>query len=285
MRRYRLLGPATLVVAIAVIVLSLTDVTNPTRNMGIYLIWIVHALVVARAIAAGANTISREHVGKTWDVLVLTGIDAQRILMGKWLAVMHQVAPWMLGLGIVRLVMIPVFMLSLVNRFAWWTTRGSSTYNYGGLNDLPLVSWSPGASLLAVIMTVSLTLLEVMACTALGMASSAVTRKGWSAIVVAFCLRFAPVVIFTAFTQYEVGDRPAWRVLTFTPLSLADSGTSTLYQLSLPITSRTIFMQNNALVGLSLATILLIIFLAVSLWAANRAILRSGALSIQESRA
>src|SRR5688572_4458125 len=39
-------------------------------------IWIVHALVALRAIIAGVNVISREHVGLTWDSLVLTGVSS-----------------------------------------------------------------------------------------------------------------------------------------------------------------------------------------------------------------
>lgn len=284
LRRYRWMLPVALIVLTLMVILSLRDITFPTRNVGIYLIWIVHALVVARAIAAGANAISREHVGKTWDVLVLTGVSTRQILLGKWLAVMRQVAPWTLALATLRLVMIPVFMLSLVNRFAWRAVTMGSTYYNSGMYDMPIIDWRPESALLAVLMTVGITILEVMACTAIGLAASAITRKGWIAMITAFLVRFAPVMIFAAFTQYEVGDQPSWRVLSFTPLSLADSGTSTLYLLSLPLTSRTFFLHGHALAGLSLAASLLIAFLIASLWLTNRAIRQSGALSLHESR-
>jgi ABC-type transport system involved in multi-copper enzyme maturation permease subunit len=284
LRRYQFALPVMLGVLTLLVILSLRDMTFPTRNVGIYLIWIVHALVVARAIAAGANAISREHVSKTWDVLMLTGVNTRQILLGKWLAVLRQVAPWTLGLACVRLVMIPVFMMSLVNRFAWRAIHNAGYYYNTGSYDLPLISWRPESALMAVVMTVMLTLLEAMACTAIGLAASAITRKGWSAMIAAFCVRFAPVMIFAAFTQYEVGDQPSWRVLSFTPLSLADSGTSTLYLLSLPLTNQTFYLHGHAMTGILLATSLLIVFATVSLWLTNRAIRRSGALSLRESR-
>jgi ABC-type transport system involved in multi-copper enzyme maturation permease subunit len=284
MQRYWLIAPAALGMAIGLIVLSLRNVTSPTRDVAIYLIWVVHALVAARTIAAAGNAISREHDGKTWDILVMTGIEARQILIGKWLGVLRQVAPWMLGLGVLRLAMIPVFTLSLLNRFAWWTTRGGSYYNVGPLYEFPSVSWSAAGPFLAVGMTVVLTVLEVMACAALGLATSAVSRRGWMAMVTAFMLRFAPVLIFAAFTRYEVGNAPSWRILRFAPLAIGDSGTSPLYQLSLPITTWTTTAHQNALPGLLGATLLLIAILGISLWAASRAIRQSGALTTVEAQ-
>lgn len=283
MQRFWLIAPLALVAAFGTIVLSLRDMSSPTRDLAIYLIWVVHALVVSRTIAAAANAVSREHDGKTWDILVMTGIHARQILIGKWLGVLRQVAPWMLGLGMLRLMMIPVFMLSLLNRFAWWTTRSGGYGNAGPLYEAPFVSWSAGGPLLAVGMTIVLTALEVMACAALGLATSAITRRGWLAMTMAFMLRFAPVVIFAAFTRYEVGNAPSWRILRFSPLAIGDGGTSPLYQLSLPITTWTTTAHQNALPGLLGATLLLVAILALSLWVAYGSIRRSGALEHQPS--
>ncbi len=284
MQRFWLIAPLALVAAFGTIALSLRDMSSPTRDLAIYLIWVVHALVVARTIAAAANAVSREHDGKTWDILVMTGIHARQILIGKWLGVLRQVAPWILALGALRLMMIPVFTLSLLNRFAWWTTRGGYG-NAGPLYEAPFVSWSAGGPLLAVGMTIVLTVLEGMACAALGLATSAVTRRGWLAMTMAFMLRFAPVVIFAAFTRYEVGSAPSWRILRFSPLAIGDGGTSPLYQLSLPITTWTTTAHQNALPGLLGATLLLTVILGLSLWVALKAIRQSGALTQAEAQA
>lgn len=272
---YRVVGLLLLVAAILTIILTLGNVNTPTHQLGIYLIWVIHAVTAARAISAGANAISREHVGKTWDPLVLTGISVRHILYGKWLGVLNRVAPWMLILGTVRLVMLPIFMLSLVYRYAWFS--GSRSYYYAeGYSPVGWVAW---AALLAVFMTVVLTVLEVLACTALGMAASALTRRGWTAMVAAFCIRLIPVALFAAFTRYEIGGGPYWRVLSFPALSLADAGTGPLWQLALPLTGWTQQAHVRALPGLGLATLLLLIFAVASVLVTWWSIRTAGALS------
>jgi ABC-type transport system involved in multi-copper enzyme maturation permease subunit len=287
MRRWWLLAPLSLALVVTVVALTLQDITSPTRDLAIYIIWIVQAITAARAISAGANAVSREHTGKTWDSLVLTGVSARRILWGKWLGVMHRIAPWMLALGTVRLVMLPILMLSLVNRYAWYTgyryySTGSSYY---GVDYLPDVSWVAWAAILAVVMVVVLTLLEVMCCTALGLAASAVTRRGWLAMVGALTVRCIPVILFAVFTRYEVGYAPSWRVLRFPALSLADSGSSSIYQLVLPLNSWTNGTHINAVGPLMVTALFLFVMFAASLIVAWAAIRRAGALPHLDSAA
>src|SRR5262245_44836550 len=46
---------------------------------------IAQAVIVAlRTISTGANSIAREKQGGTWETVLLTGIDARRIVLGKW---------------------------------------------------------------------------------------------------------------------------------------------------------------------------------------------------------
>jgi hypothetical protein len=279
-RQYWFMMPMTMLVLVGAIALTLLDIGAQTRNMAIYVIWIVHIITVARAISAGANAISREHVGKTWDALVMTGVNARQILIGKWLGVLHRVAPWMLALGAVRLLMIPVFMLAMMNRFLYFASTGSTFY--AGPTNTP-ISWVAWATVAAVIFTVILTVLEVMACTAIGLAASAMMRRGWTAMIVAFCIRFAPVVLFGAFTRYEVATGMAYRVLRFPYLSLADGGTAPLYLLSLPYTYRTQTVHLDALPSILMAGVLLGGMLVVALLVAWWAIRRDGALQAASS--
>lgn len=277
MRRYWLLVPLVLALAVAQVAVTLLDVTRPTRELGILTIWMVHATVGARAIAAGANAISREHVGQTWDILVLTGVSARSILWGKWRGVLHRLAPWMLALGGVRLAMLPIFMLAFLNRYAYYRS-GYYSGGYAYYASSSAVGWVAWASFLAVVMTVALTVLEVMTCAAIGLAASATLRKGWLAMVAAFCVRLAPVIAFGVFTRYEIGVGPSWRVLRFPPLALADGGSAPLYQLMLPTSTWTMTAHVDALPGLALATVLLAAFLVAALLVCWRAIRRSGAL-------
>jgi hypothetical protein len=132
--------------------------------------------------------------------------------------------------------------------------------------------------MLAVVLTVALTVLELMACTALGLAASAVFRRGWLALMAAFCIRFAPVIFFAAFTYYEVGDSPPWRILRFPWLSLADGGTAPLYQLVLPLNSWTSGTHINAIPGVMLSALLLLLLLAGALFVTWYSIRSAGAL-------
>lgn len=285
LQRYWWLAVLMLALAVALVALTLRNVTAPTRDMALYVIWIVHALAAARCIAAGANAISREHVGLTWDTLVMTGVSDRLILAGKWLGVIRHAAPWMLMLVAVRLAMLPVMMLSFLNRYAW--RYSSNSYNTSGgyyaMNMSSEVDWVPWAAFLAVILTVALTILELMACTALGLAASAVLRRGWLAMVAAFCIRFAPVVFFAAFTYYEVGDGPTWRILRFPALSLADGGTAPLYQLVMPLTTWTQGAHIAALSGVLASVLLLLLLLVGALSVTWYAIRTSGALPQESS--
>jgi hypothetical protein len=270
-------GLGLLVVSIGTIALTLGNINIPTQQLAVYVIWIVHAVTASRAISAGANAISREHVGKTWDSLVLTGINARQILIGKWLGVLNRVSGWMMIFGAVRLAMLPIFLLSLIYRYAWYS--GASVSQYYGDRVVETVGWVPWAAILAVVMSVGLSVLEVLTCTALGMATGAWARRGWIAMIAAFCIRLVPVALFAGFTRYELGGGPYWRVLSFPALSLADAGTGPLWQLALPLTGWTRGEHVSALPGLVMATLLLALILVASLMATWWAIRRDGALA------
>lgn len=282
--RLTLAGPLLIALMIVVVGLTLLMPDYPTRELGIFAIWLVQIVTVVRALVAGANAISREHVGLTWDSLVLTGISTRQILFGKWQAVLRRVAPWMLMLGTIRLAMIPIFEVALVNVYAWYSVRYATYSGYNGQYNYPDytgdVYWVPWAAILAVVMSVVLTVLEVLACTALGLAASAVTRQGITAMMAALLVRFVPVMVFAAFTRYELGSMSSYsyRVLRFGPFAIADSGTAPLSRLSVPYTRFSITTHVDALYGLSLATLVLIVLLVGSVTAAWIAIRRTGAL-------
>jgi ABC-type transport system involved in multi-copper enzyme maturation permease subunit len=211
MRRSQLLGIGAIVLILVGVPLTLqNDNAYPTMQLALFVTWVVHAAVALRAIVAGANAISREHVGQTWDALTLTRVTDRQILLGKWRAALWRVRGWMVALGVVRLAMLPVFMIGLVKTFAWYMC-GQYTYTqYSGSSPYCSnveMSWVPWAAVLAVVMTVVLTLLDVLCCTALGLAASALTRRGSTAAMVAILVRFTPVLLFGAFTRDTAGER------------------------------------------------------------------------------
>ncbi|MBX3063468.1 MAG: hypothetical protein KF726_10865 [Anaerolineae bacterium] len=242
----------------------------------IMMLWIFHAMVSIRAIIAGAGAVSREHIGMTWDTLVLTGISARRILSGKLRAALLSVMPWMLGFGVLRLLTLPLMSLSLTSTYAYYQcyVRSSTTFC-----DSAAITWIPWAWILAVVLTVLLTVLEVLSCVALGMVGSALTRRSITAAVLALCIRFAPVAIFAGFARYRLGNTWFWQYWSFTPFTLADGGTVGLMQLAFPLISWTRGDHVGALPGLLGVTVLLLVILVGSLLLTLVALKRGGALT------
>lgn len=275
------LGIAVLLIILIGVPLTLSnDNGYPTMQIALFATWFVHAVVALRAIIAGANAISREHVGQTWDALTLTGLTDRQILLGKWRAALYHVRGWMLALGIVRLAMLPVFMIGLVKTYAWYTCQpysyAQSSYStYCGANAE--MDWIPWAALLAISMSVLLTLLDVLGCTALGLAASALTRCGSTAAMVAILVRFTPVILFAASTRYEIGSF-SYRWWGYTPFALADGGTSPIMRLVLPLIPWTHNQHFEAVPGLLLSLLMTVAFLLIALTTAWIAIRRMGAL-------
>jgi hypothetical protein len=248
-----------------------------TTRMALFTVWIVHFAAGVRALMVGANVISREHVGQTWDALVLTGVSARRILLGKWLAALYAVRGWMLVLGAVHVAMLPIFSLGLLKTFAERTMRyGSSSYYYEMERmEFTLLPW---AVVLAVVAAVALTVLEMMCCTALGMAASALTKRNLSAAVLALCVRFAPVAIFALYVRYELGPRQFWQWWGRTEFSLSDVGTSATMVLALPVIPWTQGDHIRSVPGLIAAVLLLVTMTSIALTLTMFVVRRTGAL-------
>ncbi len=263
---------------LSVIALTLLRVDSAAREFVVATVWFAQGLVVVRCIAAGANVISREHMSQTWDTLVLTGISARQILLGKWFAVLRQVAPWMVGLATLRLFMLPIFMMASLNRYAWYIIAHAGTSRAQFYSGFTVIGWIPSAAGIAVVGTLALTALEILCCTAIGLASSALMRRGWTALVVGLGFRFAPVLLFAAFTTYEVGWSLSWRVMRYPPMAMTDGGSAPLFQLVQPLTLFTLDNHSTALYGLAAVGIMLTGMIVVSLIVAWWAICDAGAL-------
>ncbi|MBX3083781.1 MAG: ABC transporter permease subunit [Anaerolineae bacterium] len=244
-------------------------------------IWIFHALVAMRAIIAGVNVISREHVGLTWESLVLTGVSGRQILLGKFGAALRTVMPWTILLSILRTLMLPMLSIQLTQTYAGYTGYYVTNSSYYANYVLPNIDWVPWAWLAAPVLTVLLTVLEVMACVALGLVASALTRRSMTAAVLAITVRFVPVAVFAGFARYSLGSTWFWRYWGYTPFTLADGGTVSLMQLAFPLISWTQGDHLAALPGVFGTVIMLLMFLVGSLGLALWLIRRHGALRHQ----
>jgi hypothetical protein len=254
----------------------LYDTSNgyPAMQMALYLVWIIQAMTAVRAVAAGANAISREHVGLTWDALVLTGVSVRLILFGKWRAALRSMRVWLLMAGVVRIAMLPIFSLGILKTYASFYGQNS----YSSYYRETTFEWVPWAWILAVVASVALTTVDLLCCTAIGLAASAVIRRGILASIIAVAIRFLPVIFFSAFMRYQLGPTFFWRWWGRTEFSLSDGGTSALMVLALPSMPWTYGDHEQALPGLILAGVMFVTLLLVSLCVTWIAIRRTGAL-------
>ncbi|HVU14548.1 MAG TPA: hypothetical protein VHD90_24895 [Phototrophicaceae bacterium] len=81
------------------------------------LIMIHHLAFASAALQLGTTTIAREKHARTWESLLLTGVDARRIIYGKWMATMRTL--W------------EAYRPLLILRFAaaiWMIVEGASAY-------------------------------------------------------------------------------------------------------------------------------------------------------------
>ncbi|MBX3084888.1 MAG: hypothetical protein KF716_24850 [Anaerolineae bacterium] len=263
-----------------------------SRNTSIFFIlmavWVVHTAVIIRSILAGVSVISREHVGQTWDSLVLTGVSVRQILFGKLRAALRTVMPWMLILGVLRVVMLPLMAYYTIQRIALrcMVNVASSYANSGTYYSsyfCTQTDWVPWSWLSAPLLAVALTMLEVVACVSLGLAASAITRRSVSAAVLAISVRFLPVATFAGFAIYENGDTWFFRYLRYSPFTIADGGMSGLIQLINPTGYRFAGSQFDALPGLIGVTLVLGAIMLGSWYVALRVLRRGGALSHEQA--
>jgi hypothetical protein len=110
----RRLVDAALIVAIFLALLSIVagilrvDTTPFENQIPLLLIFppitavILHFSLLFRALAYSSNSITREQQSQSWDLLVLTGVDARQIVRGKWVATVRNLWPAFLRLGILR---------------------------------------------------------------------------------------------------------------------------------------------------------------------------------------
>lgn len=215
-------------------------------------IWVIYAITVLQTIVASIGILNTEYTHQTWEPLVVTGISVRRILLGNWLAAIHRIRGWLFFLAIARIAVLPIYLLVSANVAP--TECGS--FGSGCVLQPPA---PPGVWFVAIGMTVGLTILDILCCSLIGLAASAITRHSRFAAVLAILLRFSPLIVFLAF---GFNDSNFWEWWASPSFALVDGGTAPAVQLIMPlITSQVHF---DPLLGLLLITsALTLIFLVV----------------------
>lgn len=135
---------------------EITTVLLGTLNLGAMI------MLVLRAANFGGNTLGRELNGRTWEMLILTGVDARRLVIGKWLGVFRYMLRDALWLVTVRMmVMFWVLVMHQMNMTYDYVARQGVVFSDIGMN----LSWLPPMLLL----TTLFVFLEIGLSAALGM--------------------------------------------------------------------------------------------------------------------
>ncbi len=246
-----------LIVGIVVIGVGLMFIPDDGMDfpISLWVLWIFHGVVALRLIVAGLNTINREYTAQTWEALILTGVSARQIFMGKWRAVLWRTRAWPIMLALVW----SAIAILLTVRFA---------------PSAPLTPLQAILFLVGMLFIIVLSALESLCCTALGIMASAVTRRYAPAAIVAGVIRFAPVALFfiPAYASRFTGT-PEYPFVFF---GLADAGTVPTLLLIIP--SSDDWIIRNGLLSLAVAVGLLADFLIASVIVSLVAIRRGGAL-------
>lgn len=215
---------------------------NPRKNSayldGIQILaWLFHAAVVLRMLTAGA-------LSSTWGRSVLNAhelklipLTNRQMLVGRWWAVMHRVRGWMLALGILQAGIVFSAALGTMMYFSWSASCGPPcVYTIGELVQSDLAS--PVRLLPIAGSIIVIPILEMLSCTALGVACAVVFGNRFG-LIAALALRFAPVLIFSFFPDYPW----AWSYLMarfeqYNWFTFADGGTSAALQLARSISEQ-----------------------------------------------
>lgn len=167
---------------------------------GVFIAYTVvrHFVLMLQTLSLSANSIAREKQSANWDILLLTGIDARRIIYGKWLAVVQRQLPAYIMLGLLR--------AGAVVYFSAFTSRSfyQLIYSPNYSNILIPISPLPLQILLAGAVIFLLTLLNLPFTAACGVAASAEARSSVMALVRALILRpitLMSVVLVSSFVN------------------------------------------------------------------------------------
>lgn len=162
----------------------------------------MHLYIVLRAFAAGANSIVREKVNGTWEPLMLTGIDARRLVRGKWWGTLRMLTPEIIRLIPLRAAL-AVWLGATVSQI--YTVLIQSPFNATMVPPTPLLL------LVAVPIIGLFTVLSAALATAVGVLASAASPRTGIALGLAVIVFFLLTVI--SISGVDLAERAAASML------------------------------------------------------------------------
>lgn len=229
------------------------------------LLFVQHLLWVSQAAQQASATISREKQARTWESLVLTGIDARQIIIGKWWATLrimwdqHHTGLLLRGLAVVWLCL----------------------PNTDGITFSREVN-SPTAVVLAAVVALLYPLLNVSVAVATGVLSSLFGRRETTSFQVANLLQGALMLAAfgLCFLTFALTSRTGWaQALPLVFLAPMDGGLLTI--LSLLLEDRDVGRWQYVFGAITLSTVIYAGLTALLLRAAQSVAVRQNVLPPQ----
>lgn len=194
----------------------------------------LHFGLQLRTLLWTSNSITREKTTGTWDLLLLSGVDARRIVRGKWLATVRRSLPAYLRLSLLRWAVI-VWVIEFSRlQIDFSFLSGGRVIDFNGYYE-PFSIWLVlmiGAFVLA------FTLVNLLFTAAIGMFSALLTRRGLFNLILGGVIRALVlalpgiltviVTIGMSFARVYLPYELPWRLVSsFVPtlaFTLADNG-------------------------------------------------------------
>ncbi|MCB9452247.1 MAG: hypothetical protein H6672_12465 [Anaerolineaceae bacterium] len=172
----------------------------------------LHFALMFKTLSLSANSIARERQNQTWEALVLTGVPARTIVLGKWWATVRRMGRMYLLLGLLR--------ACIVGWISASTSRSLSIYiagNYGGYSEF--VPPTLFQFLLVVLVMMAFTLANLGFTAACGVSASAESRQPVMALIRALVTRTIALLAIVFLLEVVVSY---FQVVTFNTLEEGD---------------------------------------------------------------
>lgn len=177
-------------------------------------------------ISLAANSISREREGQTWEMLVLTGINARQIVRGKWWATVQRQFPRYLMLSFIRAGATAASAVSVLTSYYY------AYSNYDVRMQLP----HPLMIIISVLLGVVLTVANLGFSAACGVMGSAVSKRSSMAVargvanqivlslVPALAIFFLITRLYVTSARYDATWQSIYSFFGLGTVSLVDNG-------------------------------------------------------------
>jgi hypothetical protein len=197
---------------------------QPLPTFVILPVILYHLYLMFQTLSISARSITREKESQTWDLVVLTGIDARQIVHGKWWAILQHQFPAYSLLALSHIGMIAAVAL---NPFTWTASR--SLQNYQIEIKLP----HPFTLLYVALFGFGFTVVNLCFSAACGVMASAASKMDRVAFIrgifnqIAISILVAFAVLWSSNQLYLnqfIENRNLYAGISVIGLSLADNG-------------------------------------------------------------